>query len=117
MIRRCGSITVVTVMDPQRRIIYRSQRSESSVGVDLTGSTIASVLNDRNTAVVVLKSSVDNVERVYGVARAGSTGYSVSVGVPSSVLYGPAWQQLTVYIAVGFCVACCAAVGALLIAG
>lgn len=108
--------TVVTVMDPQRRIIYRSQRSESSVGVDLTGSTIASVLNDRKTAVVVLKSSVDHVERVYGVARAGSTGYSVSVGVPSSVLYGPAWQQLTLYIAVCFVVACCAAVGALLIA-
>ena len=109
--------TVVTVMDPQRRIIYRSQRSQSAVGMDLTGSTITSVLNDRKTAVVVLKSSVDNVERVYGVARAGNTGYSVSVGVPSSVLYGPAWQQLTVYIAVAFVVACCAAVGALLIAG
>jgi len=108
--------TVVTVMDPQRRIIYRSQRSQSALGMDLTGSTITSVLNDRKTAVVVLKSSVDNVERVYGVARAGSSGYSVSVGVPSSVLYGPAWQQLTLYIAVGFVVACCAAVGALLIA-
>jgi len=89
--------TVVTVMDPQRRIIYRSQRSESSVGVDLTGSTIASVLNDRNTAVVVLKSSVDNVERVYGVARAGRTGYSLSVGVPSSILYARAWRQISVY--------------------
>jgi signal transduction histidine kinase len=108
--------TVVTVMDPQRRIIYRSQRSESSVGVDLTGSTIASVLNDRNTAVVVLKSSVDNVERVYGVARAGSTGYSVSVGVPSSVLYGPAWQQLIVYILVGLLIALCTVAAALLIA-
>ena len=108
--------TVVTVMDAQRRIIYRSQRSESSVGVDLTGSTITSVLNDRKTAVVVLKSSVDNVERVYGVARAGNTGYSVSVGVPSSVLYGPAWQQLTVYIVVGLLVACGAAAAALLIA-
>lgn len=108
--------TIVTVMDPQRRIIYRSQRSESSLGMDLTGSTITSVLNDRKTAVVVLKSSVDNVERVYGVARAGSTGYSVSVGVPSSILYGPAWQQLTVYIVVGLLVACCAAAAALLIA-
>jgi signal transduction histidine kinase len=86
------------------------------VGVDLTGSTIASVLNDRNTAVVVLKSSVDNVERVYGVARAGSTGYSVSVGVPSSVLYGPAWQQLTVYILVGLLIALCTVAAALLIA-
>src|ERR1051325_11356173 len=103
-------------MDPQRRIIYRSQRSESSVGVDLTGSTIASVLNDHNTAVVVLKSSVDSVERVYGVARAGSTGYSVSVGVPSSVLYGPAWQQLTVYILVGLLIALCTVAAALLIA-
>ncbi|MGQ0762492.1 MAG: ATP-binding protein [Acidobacteriota bacterium] len=108
--------TVVTVMDPQRRIIYRSQRSQSSLGMDLTGSTITSVLNDRKTAVVVLKSSVDNVERVYGVARAGNTGYSVSVGVPSSVLYGPAWQQLTVYIVVGLLIACGAAAAALLIA-
>lgn len=108
--------TVVTVMDPQRRIIYRSQRSQSSLGIDLTGSTITSALNDRKTAVVVLKSSVDNVERVYGVARAGNTGYSVSVGVPSSVLYGPAWQQLTVYIVVGLLVACCAGTAALLIA-
>ena len=108
--------TVVTVMDTQRRIIYRSQRSQSALGMDLTGSTIASVLNDRKTAVVVLKSSIDNVERVYGVARAGNTGYSVSVGVPSSVLYGPAWQQLTVYIVVGLLVACCAAAAALLMA-
>jgi len=108
--------TVVTVMDPQRRIIYRSHRSQSAVGMDLTGSTITSVLNDRKTAVVVLKSSVDNVERVYGVARAGSTGYSVSVGVPSSVLYGPAWQQLTVYILVALLVAGGAATAALLIA-
>jgi signal transduction histidine kinase len=109
--------TVVTVMDPQRRIIYRSQRSQSSLGMDLSGSTIASVLNDRKTAVVVLRSSIDNVERVYGVARAGSTGYWVSVGVPSSVLYGPAWHQVTVYILVGLLVACGAAAAALLIAG
>ena len=108
--------TVVTVMDAQRRIVYRSLRSQSALGVDLTGSTIASALNDRKTAVVVLKSSVDNVERVYGVARAGSTGYSVSVGVPSSILYGPAWQQLTVYIVVGLLVAACAAAAALLMA-
>lgn len=108
--------TVVTVIDPHRRIIYRSQLSQASLGMDLTGSTITSVLNDRKTAVVVLKSSVDNVERVYGVSRAGNTGYSVSVGVPSSVLYGPAWQQLTVYIVVGLLVAFCAAAAALLIA-
>src|ERR1041385_4085394 len=107
--------TVVTVMDPQRRIIYRSQRSQSSLGMDLSGSTIASVLNDRKTAVVV-KSSIDNVERVYGVSRAGNTGYWVSVGVPSSVLYGPAWHQVTVYILVGLLVACCAVAAALLIA-
>jgi signal transduction histidine kinase len=108
--------TVVTVMDPQRRIIYRSQRSESSVGVDLTGSTIASVLNDRNTAVVVLKSSVDNVERVYGVARAGRTGYSLSVGVPSSILYARAWRQVSVYALLSLLIALCTVAAALLIA-
>ena len=108
--------TVVMVMDPQRRIIYRSQRSESSVGVDLTGSTIASVLNDRNTAVVVLKSSVDNVERVYGVARAGRTGYSLSVGVPSSILYARAWRQISVYALLSLLIALCTVAAALLIA-
>jgi signal transduction histidine kinase len=108
--------TVVMVMDPQRRIIYRSQRLESSVGVDLTGSTIASVLNDRNTAVVVLKSSVDNVERVYGVARAGKTGYSLSVGVPSSILYARAWRQISVYALLSLLIALCTVVAALLIA-
>lgn len=107
--------TVVTVIDPQRRIIYRSQRSQSSLGMDLSGSTIASVLNDRKTAVVVLTSSIDNVERVYGLARAGNTGYWVTVGVPSSVLYGPAWHQVTVYLLVGLLVACSAAAAALLI--
>ena len=107
--------TVVTVMDPQRRIIYRSQRSQSALRMDLTGSNIASALNERKTAVVVLTSSVDNVERVYGLARAGNTGYSVSVGVPSSVLYGPAWHQVTVYVLVGLLVACGAAAAALLI--
>ena len=108
--------TVVMVMDPQRRIIYRSQRSESSVGVDLTGSTIASVLNDRNTAVVVLKSSVDNVERVYGVARAGRTGYSLSVSVPSSILYARAWRQISVYALLSLLIALCTVAAALLIA-
>jgi signal transduction histidine kinase len=108
--------TVVTAMDQHRRIIYRSQHSEFALGMDLTGSTIASVLNDRKTAVVVLKSSVDNVERVYGVARAGNTGYALSVGLPSSVLYAPAWQQLIVYTLVGLLVASCAVAAALLIA-
>ncbi len=107
---------LVTLLDPQRRIIYRSQGPQSSLGVDLTGSRVASVLNDRNTGVIVLKSSIDNVERVYGVARAGRTGYSLLVGVPSAVLYAPAWRQLTGYALVGLLVVFGTMTAALLIA-
>lgn len=107
---------LVTLLDPQRRIIYRSQDGQSSLGVDLSRSTIASVLNDRNTGVIVLKSSIDNVERVYGVARAGKTGYSLFVGIPSSILYAPAWKQLTGYALVGLFVVFGTMTAALLIA-
>lgn len=108
--------TLVTVLDPQRRLVYHSQGSQSGPGVNLTGSTITSVPNDRDAAVVVLKSPLDNVERVYGVARAGHTGYFLLVAVPSSTLYAPAWRQLTGYAFVGLLVAFCTVTGALLIA-
>ncbi|MFN2512942.1 MAG: ATP-binding protein [Pyrinomonadaceae bacterium] len=107
---------LVTLLDPERRIIYRSQGSQTSLGVDLTDSTVDMVLNDRNTGVIVRKSSIDNVERVYGLARAGTTGYSLLVGVPSSVLYAPAWRQLSGYGLVGLLVVFSSTAAALLIA-
>lgn len=107
---------VVTVLDRNHRIIYRSQTAESVLGLDLSGTDQLSALNERNTAVTVRKSSVDGVERVYGLSRVGNTGYVVMVGVQSAILYASAWRQLMGYAAVGLIVVLCAVTAALLIA-
>ena len=107
---------VVTLLDQNNRIIYRSQTAESSLGLDLSGMNQLSALNQRSTAVVVTKSSVDEVERVYGLSRVGNTGYVVMVGVQSAVLYASAWRQLLGYAVIGLLLVFCAVTAALLIA-
>ncbi len=107
---------VVTLLDQNNRIIYRSQTAESSLGLDLSGMNKLSALNQRSTAVVVTKSSVDDVERVYGLSRVGNTGYVVMVGVQSAILYASAWRQLMGYAVAGLIVVFCAVTAALLIA-
>ena len=107
---------VVTLLDQKHRIIYRSQTAESTLGLDLSGTDQLSALNERNTAVTVRRSSVDGVERVYGLSRVGNTGYVVMVGVQSAILYSSAWRQLMGYVAVGLFVVFCAVTAALLIA-
>jgi signal transduction histidine kinase len=74
-----------------------------------------SALNERSNAVVVTRSSVDDVERVYGLSRVGTTGYVVMVGVQSAVLYASAWRQLMGYAVVGLIVVFCTVAAALLI--
>ncbi len=107
---------VVTLLDQNHRIIYRSQTAESTLGLDLSGTDQLSALNERNTAVTVRRSSVDGVERVYGLSRVGNTGYVVMVGVQSAILYASAWRQLMVYAVVGLIIVFCAVTAALLIA-
>jgi signal transduction histidine kinase len=107
---------VVTLLDQNNRIIYRSQTAESALGLDLSGMNQLSALNDRNTAVVVTRSSVDSVERVYGLSRVGNTGYVVMVGVQSAILYASAWRQLMSYAFIGLIVVFGAVTAALLIA-
>ena len=107
---------VVTLLDQNNRIIYRSQTAESTLGLDLSGMNQLSTLNDRNTAVVVTRSSVDNVERVYGLSRVSNTGYVVMVGVQSAILYASAWRQLMGYAFIGLIVVFGAVTAALLIA-
>ncbi|HZI47752.1 MAG TPA: cache domain-containing protein, partial [Pyrinomonadaceae bacterium] len=107
---------VVTLLDQNHRIIYRSQTAESTLGLDLSGTDQLSALNERNTAVTVRKSSVDGVERVYGLSRVGNTGYVVMVGVQSAILYSSAWRQLMSYAVMGLVVVFCAVTAALLIA-
>jgi len=107
---------VVTLLDQNHRIVYRSQTAESALGLDLSGTNQLSALNDRNTAVVVTRSSVDQVERVYGLGRVGTTGYVVMVGVQSAVLYASAWRQLMGYAVIGLIIVFAAVTAALLIA-
>jgi signal transduction histidine kinase len=107
---------VVTLLDQNHRIIYRSQTTESAVGLDLSGTNQLSTLNERSTAVVVTRSSVDGVERVYGLSRFGNTGHVVMVGVQSAILYASAWRQLMGYAVIGLIVVFCAVTAALLIA-
>ncbi len=107
---------VITLLDQSHRVVYRSQTPESAIGLDLSGSAVVSALQNQNTAVVVVKSSIDGVERVYGLARVAATGYVVMVGVPSGILYASAWRQLTGYALAGLLIVFCSMTGALLIA-
>jgi signal transduction histidine kinase len=107
---------LITLLDRNHRIIYRSQTAESALGLDLSGADKLSALKDRNTAVMIRESSVDGVERVYGLSRVGQTGYVVMVGIPSSILYASARRQLMSYAAIGLIVVFCTTTGALLIA-
>jgi signal transduction histidine kinase len=107
---------LVTLLDERRRVVYRSQTPESMIGVDLSDAQMLSALDRQNTAVVRVKSALDGVERIYGLARVGTTGYVVMAGVPSEILYASAWRQLTGYALVSLIVVFCIMTGALLIA-
>lgn len=107
---------LITLLDQHHRVIYRSQTTNSALGLDLSEADQVSVLQDRNSAVMVRKSAIDGVERVYGLSRVGNTGYLVTVGVPSEILYATAWRQLLGYAVVGLIVVICTMTGALLIA-
>ncbi|HEU4596519.1 MAG TPA: ATP-binding protein [Pyrinomonadaceae bacterium] len=107
---------LVTLLDSHRRVIYRSQTPESALGLDLSDAGVLSGLGDRSTAVVAVRSSIDNVERVYGLARAGGTGYVTMIGVPGAILYAPARRQLNTYALVSLVVVFCTLAAALLIA-
>src|ERR1043166_9205054 len=109
-------LALVTLVDQHRRIIYRSSTAESALGLDLSGVDQFSALKDRNTAVMVRRSAVDGVERVYGLGRVGKTDYVVMVGVPSAILYASAWRQVMGYTVVGLIVVFGTMTGALLIA-
>ena len=107
---------VVTLLDQRFRVVYRSQTPESAIGMDLSNSEFLSALQNQNTGLVVVKSSIDGVERVYGLGRVGQTGYIVMVGIPSAILYASAWRQLMWYAVVGLIVVFGTMTGALFIA-
>jgi signal transduction histidine kinase len=107
---------VITLLDSRRRVIYRSQTPESTLGLDLSDAGLLSALEGRSSAVVTVTSAIDGVERVYGLARAGRTGYVTMVGVPSTVLYAPVRRQLTTYALISLAVVFGTLTAALLIA-
>lgn len=107
---------VITLLDQRHRVVYRSQTPESAIGMDLSESGIRSALENQNTAVIAVKSSIDGVERVYGLARVAPTDYVVMVGLPSSILYASLWRQLTGYALIGLLVIFGTMTAALLIA-
>ena len=92
---------VITLLDQRHRVVYRSQTPESAIGMDLSESGVRSALQNQNTAVIAVKSAIDGVERVYGLARVAQTDYVVMVGVPSAILYASLWRQLTGYSLIG----------------
>jgi len=92
---------VITLLDQRHRVVYRSQTPEAAIGMDLSESGVRSALQGQNTAAIAVKSSIDGVERIYGLARVTERDYVVMVGVPSAILYGPLWRQLTRYSVIG----------------
>ena len=91
--------SVLSVFGPQNRIIlYRNPTPETYLGKDMSDSTFYAALKDKATAFVELKSPIDGVERVYGLARTGKTGCVALVGLPSDTLYAPARAQLNRYL-------------------
>jgi signal transduction histidine kinase len=91
--------SVFSVFGPRGRILlYRNPDPETYLGKDMTDSLFLAALNGEATAVVELKSPIDEIRRVYGVARAGETGCVVMVGLPSETLYASARTQLNRYL-------------------
>ena len=104
---------LITLLDSQRRLIYRSQSPGGFLGTSVGGSRLLNALGDRRRGVAVVKSPLDDVERIYGVARVGATNYLMTVGVPSAVLYGPARRQLARLAGFGLLALLCAVAAAL----
>ena len=91
--------SVLSVFGPQNRIIlYRNPTPETYLGKDMSDSTFYAALRDKSTAFVELKSPIDGVWRVYGLARTSKTGCVALVGLPSDTLYAPARAQLNRYL-------------------
>jgi signal transduction histidine kinase len=91
--------SVLAVFGPQNRIIlYRNPSPETYLGKDMSDSPFYAALGENATALVELKSPIDGVRRVYGLAHIGETGCVALVGLPSDTLYAPARSQLSRYL-------------------
>lgn len=85
---------VITIYDSRQRILYRSLTRDEHIGMDVKRSSLLASLGSQPATTIEVNSPVDGIKRIYGVARAGNTECLVTVGVPSSVLYAPAYRQM-----------------------
>jgi signal transduction histidine kinase len=108
--------SVIVLFDRARRVVLRMPHGEASVGVDRSDSPMFKEVAEAKSAVVEMTSQTDGVQRVSGIARVGSTGFVVGVGVPSAVLYEPARVQFTSYLLFSLVALTSAVVASLLIA-
>jgi len=103
---------VIGIFDSQGRRIYRKQTSKTSIDLGPNSSPLFSALGARRVAVVELESPYDQVWRVYGLARAGATGFVVSVGVPKATLFEPMRRQFNRYVFFSLLALVCAVLAA-----
>lgn len=109
------SASIIAVFDDKGELLYRKQSSSKPIATEVSSHPLFGALGEHRSTVVELQSPYDDVWRVYGLSRAGTTGFVVSVGVPSAALYEPMRQQLNTYLLFSFIALVCAIVVAILI--
>lgn len=108
--------SLITLFDPQRRIVYRSYAPESYIGANIESSKLFQMVEEQQHPVILEESAIDEISRVYSAALAGQSGYLVTIGVPSETLYRPAQRQLTLQLILIFLALCFTMLAALIIA-
>ncbi|MFY9620612.1 MAG: ATP-binding protein [Pyrinomonadaceae bacterium] len=89
---------IIAVFDGRGELLYRKQAAATPVTPEVTSSPLFSALGNQRVTVVELQSPYDEITRVYGLCRAGTTGFVISVGIPSATLYEPMSRQLNRYM-------------------
>lgn len=89
---------VIAVFDTRGELLYRRQTATTPVTPDVGSSPLFSALGNHRITVVELQSPYDEIKRVYGLCRAGTTDFVISVGIPSETLYQPMSRQLNRYV-------------------
>src|SRR5918999_43673 len=89
---------IIAVFDGRGELLYRKQAATTPVTPEVTSSPLFSALGDQRVTVVELQSPYDEITRVYGLCRAGTSDFVISVGIPSATLYEPMSRQLNRYV-------------------
>jgi signal transduction histidine kinase len=103
---------VIGIFDSQGRRIYRKQTTQTSIESEPNSSPLFSALGSRRVGTVELESPYDQIWRVYGLARAGDSGFVVTVGVPSATLFEPMRRQFNRYLFFSLLALACAVLAA-----